>query len=502
MRPTTGNSGTPADVHDAIDVSSSDEIIDSSSKEIEPKQPPEKGRPARPTLTQRQAAKADEARVAPNSTSHTDPVVSPSGKRAGYQEKLKAENKQRGQGMLRTREADIQSRHPELKALQSAQRKKDFEKANPTLDRAKLRDQAMAAGGSLEVNVKSLKSVSALSDVLLHSPNIKALKLTGNFFEALTRDDLAEIKGLTEADLEVSHYRPNPKSFREILMSGRHLMALDVSQCQFEDAGWRDLADFLKHYPTIQSLSLGPGGSGTASASEELGRVIAASPNLQVLEFRSFLAEDTGVYELFEKAAANPNLRSLKFSEIRTYEGFPFDTLFRFSRGTYGGISQISATGTELKLPDSESDPYFTACCHFAASARSLRVLDLSGCGLSEEQMDIVAGIVQHCPALESIKLDGNEVSDAARASFDSAVERNVKAQLERRESLMKSGAATYELLVNNAAQAPDLWGNELNRALAENAPPEVLESLARMIGENPDSKPPSDKVAPGRADS
>ncbi len=66
----------------------------------------------------------------------------------------------------------------------------------------------------------------------------------------------------------------------------------------------------------------------------------------------------------------------------------------------------------------------------------------------------------------------------------------------------MKSGAATYELLVNNAAQAPTHWGNELNRALAENAPPEVLESLARMIGENPDSKPPSDKVAPGKADS
>lgn len=118
----------------------------------------------------------------------------------------------------------------------------------------------------------------------------------------------------------------------------------------------------------------------------------------------------------------------------------------------------------------------------------------LSGCGYSEDESNILAKIVDALPALQEINMEGNTVSDTARASFEKTCMRN-------RERAERAAAAAFDLLVPNSAVPPSPWPEELSRVLAQNAPVATLVSLAALIGEDPISlhrMDPSD--ASGRA--
>jgi hypothetical protein len=122
-----------------------------------------------------------------------------------------------------------------------------------------------------------------------------------------------------------------------------------------------------------------------------------------------------------------------------------------------------------------------------AAKGQWLLSLDLTDCGYSEDESDVIAKIVDAFPALEEIKMEGNTVSDAARLSFEKTGKRNRESNL-KREQVEKVRAAAYDLLVANANVRPRDWPEELSRVLAKNAPAATLKSLATLIGEDPAS--------------
>lgn len=495
MPRTQGITGRPRKVAVEIESSSSDEIIESSSEDSQTDQASAKGRNATPKLHQKPSAKAEEPKVAPNSTTHTAPQIRPSKKRTEFRSKLKRERILNQEEKHRKGEKDLKKQHPKLPSLVQAhahrklqeQAENEFEKTHPTLDKATLVAQVKATGGRLAVNVNSKASAEVVARVLEEGLPVKALQLSGWFTDDERHVDMSDQEYMSIA------FTPDSNSLHQILFSGHSLEELDLGYCKISEDGVRSLAKRLTcstHQP-IQRLCLRESAMVQISMGARITLISAIhnAPELKELKFHHVLFEGAETYEFIEQSLAfTTNIQTLKFSSVITYEGFPFDRLFRHSKGAYGRVSEVSVAGSELRLPTDEADEYFRTCCEQAKSAKFLRVLDLSDCGISGGDMEIVAAIVQHCPALEEIKADENAVSDATQMSLIGTMERNRKANLEKKEALIKAGTAAFDLLVNNANQAPTLWEPEVSKVLAERSPPELLDTLTKVIGENPDS--------------
>jgi hypothetical protein len=503
MPRTQGILGRPQKVAVELESNSSEEITESSSEEIREDQPSGQQKKSQLKISQKQPSTMKEVAVAPHSTTHTDPQVRPSEKRAKFQAKLKREEAEGKPAKHRIEDADLAKQYPQLKSLKLSQLEKDFKKANPTLDMQKLTAQFNSTSRRLDVEVNSKASAWMVSEFLRKNSPVKAIKLSGVFNDGEALAAKSSTDDLSDAERVRLRNRPDPKSFDDVLFTARDVEELDLSDCRFDDKGAASLTRRLawSPYRTIRRLCLGSVVERSLSkdVNEKLIDTIVMVSNVDELEFRNVLFEGKEPFNFVEKSSAysefrKSNIRSLKFSEIYTYDGFPFETLFLYSTGPHSGVSTVSVTKSEIKLPEDESEEYFNTCCQCAASANFLRVLDLTDCGLSEHQMKMVAAIVKHCPVLEEIRIDGNEVSKATQTAMIDLTDKNKQVQAEKRNSLKIPAAATYDLLVKNSRRQPTEWGKELSEVLAENSPPEVLEALAKMIGEGADSHASSGK--------
>jgi hypothetical protein len=105
----------------------------------------------------------------------------------------------------------------------------------------------------------------------------------------------------------------------------------------------------------------------------------------------------------------------------------------------------------------------------------SLRMLDLSDCGLNFSDMGKLAKGAEGSTTLLDIRIEGNAIADADRATLMVLLSRN-------REALEKRVDAALTLLIRHAASQIDTWPAELIGVLIENTPPEVLLDIAAVI--------------------
>lgn len=458
-------------------------------------------------MKSKQQAKEKEVHIAPNSTTYrstasTDPSFRSSGKRAAFQDKALREREIGMQGRHRRRELDLKGNHPELGKLQKAQRRKDRENAPATLDPVKLVEQAKAAGSHLDVQVKVKKDAQVLANVLSANPQIKSLKLKGNF-GGLTGHfyDLSGIshrlyikrdrhsRDQTDAGMEEPEV-PDHKSFRSILDACKNIRSLNLTGCGLATANWVALTDFLRVQPLLTRLELGAGTRLSDADAKILGSSFT-SPKSSIRELaidglftdslptlmesvkqhgkftviklericpQTISLETWNMEEILGLCASNPMLKYLSMAGTASFKMSAInDVVYRNIRERFFGDDTYRKQDVTLELH------------------HSLRVLDLSNCDLDQAEMARLANCVARNSALLEIRFEGNPVSDADRATLVSVMARN-------REALERRASAALDLLISHAAKQPDVWPPELIGVLIENTPPEVLLDLAAVI--------------------
>jgi hypothetical protein len=434
--------------------------------------------------------------VAPNSTTYTkqtstDPRLRPSSKRDVFQGKVKREKASGIQDRHRKRNDDLRSNHPELLALRGAQLSKDRKGAPPSLDPVKLVGQARASDGHIDVNVKDKKDAKVLVSVLSKNPSIRSLKLVCDF--GGRPDDPYELSLHTKSmhDSDLGFDMPvllDDESFRSILNACKSIRTLNVSGCRLTSSAWKTLAEGLELLVQLRRLELGGGdhltpadafffGSKIASANSSLqelvidelftdslpGLLVRLSQHgkftlIKLTNIRSHtICFDTWTIEsIFGLCACNPKLKCLSMAGTRSFK------MFAANDEIHGGSWEAlfgAQVNTSMTLSRHES----------------LRLLDLSDCGLNFSDMGKLAKGAEGSTTLLDIRIEGNAIADADRATLMILLSRN-------REALEKRVDAALTLLIRHAASQIDTWPAELIGVLIENTPPEVLLDIAAVI--------------------
>lgn len=472
---------------------------DDSSGDSESDGRPAKSGKSTPEIKVKASKKNDrEVRVAPNSTTcteqaSTNPRFRPSGKRDAFQSKVKQEKEVGIQGRHRQRDDDLKGNHPELFALRRAQLRKDRENAPASLDPVKLVEQAKASGGYIEVNVRDKKDAKVLASVLSANPSIRSLKLACDF--GGRSDDPYELSLHANSMLYSDPGfdmpdRLDDESFCRILNACKNIRTLNVSGCRLTGSAWKTLAESLDVLVQLKRLELGGGdhlspgdafffGSRIASANSSLQELVIdelftdSLPGLlrrlgqhgrftliKLTNIRSHtICLDTWTIEsIFGLCACNPKLKYLSMAGTRSFK------MFAANDEIYGGSWEAlfgAPVNTSMSMALSRHD--------------SLRVLDLSDCGLNFPETGKLANGSEGSTTLLDIRIEGNAVSDADRAKLMAVSNRN-------REALEKRVDAALALLIRHAASQVDTWPPELIGVLIENTPPEVLLDIAAVI--------------------
>lgn len=478
------------------DVDSSEESVSEESSE--------KSRKPVPTITAKQPPKKkrDELDVAPNSTTYkketsTEPDVCAYSKRAAFRAEAKHDRKRGVQGRHRTREVDLKGNHPELTNLQQSQRKKDLENIPTRLDPAKLLEKAKAANGDLEVGVINTKDALALAAMLKANPAIKSLRLRGDFGGPSGRFGLESRSTLHLLALgDAASDLLDDQSFRYILDACEHVHTLNLMGCHLTSEGWRSLADCLRSHKNLSRLELGGDdnlsdagtaalasafASGNSSISELVIDKMFMHPScllklvkglsehkqftlikLQNISSISISLNSWSVEDLFQLCAANPQLKYLSMAGTRSIDFSPAnDTIYLLELITESSV--LSPAALDFKRHN------------------SLRILDVTGCDLTANNMTKLASAVEGNTTLLDLRLEGNRAWEADCAKLRATTNRNI-------ESLAKQAGAGLDLLIRHAASQVDTWPPELIEVLIQNTPPEVLQAIAAVIAPDPNS--------------
>ena len=513
MRPVTGTTGKsekqPGDTNkkdlkrEAEKSRKTRDDID-SSEENQSTESLEEGGKSRAAMKSKQPPKEKQVHVAPHSTSHkneesTAPAIRASSKREAFQRKAKRETEIGAQGRHRRRESDFQGNYPGLKSLQKAQRQKDLESRPASLDPLNLVEQAKAAGGHLHVQVKDKKDVDVLVKVLNANPSIRSLKLNCDFGgksggrNSVSWNFIHENLNVLEKQDFLDH-----ESLEQILNACKHLDTLDIKGCRLSEKSWEVLAHKLLDHSSLLRLELGGGDKISQSASEKIHSVLV-SDSSSLMEFivddlsmdyfsaatlvdgiskhgklsvvklenindNSWFTSILDIDSIFILCARNPNLQYLSVAETKFRNFEPANDANNFSVLPFRGPSANSLA--------------FTA-------HTSLRVLDLTNCGLNQADMSEITKAAEGHAALIDIRTEGNSANVGDRSVLTFIERRN-------RALLQNQASAALDLLADHAAHQIETWPRELSDVLAQNASPIVLDTLASLIGK--DAMPQPDK--------
>lgn len=425
-----------------------------------------------------------EVSIAPHSTSNpppsaTEPKLRPS-KREAFQKKVKREKEAGEQGLHRKREVDLSGHRAELKALERARHQKELGAA--------LVAQSKAAGGHLDVSVLNSEDAEVLAQVLRTTPSIRSLRLNCNLGGKSIEPD-KDPKNPGSVAMKPVQEVLDEDSFWTILSSCVNVQHLDVSGCRLKEKSWLNLSDLLRSKAALRSLTLG----NRDYLNGEEFKIFLIGLSL-MKNLRELIIEDTEIFKdayvpIMDAITKSETLLSvtLKNLDLGTRGQFRLDDFFNSSGEKGSTLSHLSLVGCKPYFPKSSSERLIKFMIASANKAQKLLSLDLTDCGYSEDESDVIATIVDAFPALEEIKMEGNAVSDAARASFEKTCKRNQENNL-KRERAEQVAAAAYDLLVPNASVPPRDWPEELSRALAQNSPAATIKSLATLIGEDPAS--------------
>lgn len=449
------------------------------------------GSKSKPTIKQqKQSPEKKKMSMAPHSTTYqseasTDPSLRSSSKRAVFHRKLEEEKGAGIEGRHRRRETDLKGK---LNEVQEVPRRKEMESAKSRLDPVKLLEKAKVAGGHLEVKVLSSKDAEVVAKVLKKNPSIRSIKLIcdlgGRSFNSSV--DIEKLKAaLREGKAEPDSL--DKDSFENILKSCGHVQRIDLSGCRLSNYSWESMQALFPEFDDLQCLILGNGDFLEYAEAKGFFKRLADISSLRELVLRNTGVNPQIIKSILHNTDNRLNLRTLKLENLETIKiddlslpAMEVEDLIFSCEYNYCNVSHLSVAG--CKVDARFIDPSLR---NYAQNIKSLISLDMTNCGLSEQESDALAAIVKELPALEEIKLEGNEVSDVALASFDETTKRNREANLRKREPAERAATAAYDLLLENAAAPSDTWPRELSHVLAKNSPTETLEALSKLVGEN-----------------
>lgn len=457
----------------------------------------ERGR-SRPAMKSKMPAEEMQAGVAPHSTRHNNeerkaPAIRASSKREAFKRKAKRERDIGIQGRHRRRESDFKGNYPELKSLRKARRRNDVDSRPPSLDPGQLVEQAKSAGGHLHVRVKDQKDTRLLADVLKANPSIRSLKLACDFGGTSglpgdpDRDELYSSL-VFHGEKREGPALPDTDSLRCILSACKDIDALDLKGCRLTEQDWLALAERLRGLSNLRHLEFGGGDhisglalaeitSSISSRAASLRELVIDGISMHSNSFARLLAgmKEHGKLSLIKLQNISNALEVLHLSSV--------DSVLSLCASN-PGLQYLSMAGTRfrdgLAANDDFRNEYIDLPERSASSAgfkthACLRVVDLSGCGLDEGDMETMATACEGHASLIDIRIEGNVISESDCTRLKASAMRN-------RELLEVQASTAFDLLVTHAANRPDVWPRELSEVLVKNTPADVLPNISAMI--------------------
>jgi hypothetical protein len=422
-------------------------------------------------------------------------------------------------GPYRTREANLQRNHPELKNLQLTKlekelgervmvelekvelnnrelenkNKKDIKELESSKYKKELVERSQAAGGYLEAEVKDKNDIDVLATVLEENPSIHTLKLISNFGGSYLQDVL-QPRDLYSAIFGVKNpYESEDKWLRKLLGSCKNLKDLNLSGCRLNGQNWIDLANYLSNTPKLQRLSLGGGDCITNDAAQTLAHVFESkTPALRELFVDGLNFEDLAIIYFINGIATHKNFKKIMLNNVTGLVlQSPKDTIFDLCSAipdlqylSLGGNVFSSLDYIFRSNPNTPSQGYSISTVQSIFKAHpSIRVLDLTGCNLSDAAISHLVQDIEASGSLIEVRISNNPISEDDRSKLAAMTMRN-------RRDLELRAAAAFSLLVGNAASQVDTWPPELTGVFVENAPLEALLDIVAVIDDGIDSVP------------
>ena len=262
--------------------------------------------------------------------------------------------------------------------------------------------------------------ISWVALVLVINENLKKLDLSCNqlslFSSRFLSHSLSFNSTLQTLNLSCNDLPPPAIVYlADMLVGNRALKSLDLSFNDIEIEGVRHLAVALRINTTLEDLNIAGTNIGCQPAVESLQMALAENSTLQVLNVSSntphgaapgdlatILLQNRHV-KVFNLSDSNLNLRSVS-NLVRIHPAL--NTL------EMDNMENANAIGLrELQEP--------------LQYTQTLEQLSLCGCGLDDEQAEIVAGILATNKSLKEVYISGNEIGEIGAVHLAGALESN-----------------------------------------------------------------------------
>ena len=331
--------------------------------------------------------------------------------------------------------------------------------------------------GELDVDIRTTQEMEALISWLKVGQTVKVFRLRcdfGGMHTTLSEESEDEEQGPGQAKPQ----KLDVHLFERLLAVCHGIDALDLSECRLAPENYRMLRRFLMQKPCkLESLLFG-GQFLRGKEAASLARGLEHNRSLNMLSLSGTATVSSGLKRIIEAVIRNPRIDSLWLENVNgCEEQLPVLRLLLIAgHCTYLGVQHptgVRIVGRDTRLWNERFEQF----CNQLSVNLSLRLLDLSGFDLTDENFKSLIDALKFNKDLEWLELGANKPGSHKAALIKSYLMRNRRAH---RDALLPHAAAALDLLAGTVM--PDTWPKELSNVLASRMRSATLEQLKKGL--------------------
>ncbi len=331
--------------------------------------------------------------------------------------------------------------------------------------------------GELEVGIRTAQEMEALISWLKVGQTVKVLRLCcdfGGMHLTLSEDTEDSERDPGQAKPE----KLDVQLFERMLAACQGVEALDLSDCRLAPENYPMLRRYLMHKHCKLECLLFGGQYLREKEAASLARGLERNRSLNMLSLSGTSTVSSGLKRIIEAVIRNPRISSLWLEDVNgCEEQLPLlRLLLTAGNCTCLGLQHTTGVKTSGRNPRLWNERFERFCIQLSANV-SLRLLDLSGLDLTEENFESLVDALKHNKDLEWLELGTNKPGSKQAARIKSYLLRNRQAH---REALLPPAIAALDLLVGTAMS--DTWPIELSGVLASQMSSATLEQLKKGL--------------------
>lgn len=328
-----------------------------------------------------------------------------------------------------------------------------------------------------DADIRTAQDMAALASWLEAGPPVKVFRLTcdfGGMHQARADASEDSEEGATDPKYE----KLDEQLFDRVLAACRGIEVMDLSECRLSSANYSMLRRYLMRKDcTLDCLLLGRQIIGEKEAAR-LATGLERNRSVTMLSLSGTSIASSNLRKILGGVIRNPRIDSLWLEDVYGSEAqlSTLRLLLVADHCAYLGVQH--PTGVTMIGRDTRFwNTLFEQFCNQLSVCGSLRLLDLSGFDLTDENFKSLVDALKHNRDLEWLELGANKPDSKQSALIKSCLLRNRAA---RRMALIPPARAALDLLAG--AAITDGWPGELSDVIVAGMGNATLEQMKKGI--------------------